>query len=180
MSTYSPNPYTPHTHKYPLNDDLIIIESFHTAISNISYITTYPERILDSYRPSTSTYRQKRVMGRLLGRVCNDHQSGHPPTPTKHLPTFRYLLLCYWQVCNVYSCEKQRPKRGEGNVRKRVKYEGRFDHSNTLLAFSGSEFNSFTPPFASYAWSTIELIGSSVELVCDSKIGWFQPTANSP
>ena len=141
VSTTHPNPYTPHIHKFPLNDNLIVIESFHTAILNISYINTSSGRISDSNRPTTSTYRQKGVMGRLLGHVCNYHQSGHLPTPIKQLPTFHYFRLYYWQVCSVYSCEKRRPKRGEGDIRKRVKYDGRFNHFYALLAYSGSEFD---------------------------------------
>ena len=172
-----PNPYTPLIHKYPLNENLIIIESFHTAISNISYITTYPERILDSYRPTTSTYRQKRVMGRLLGRVCNDHQSGHPPL----LPNiYQHSVIFH---CLIDECVMSIPVKNNDWKEEKKMFWRRWNTmitSKALLAYSCSKFNSFTPPFAFYVSSTIErAIGSSIELVYDNKINDFNTMTNS-
>ena len=60
-------------------------------------------------------------------------------------------------------------------------YDGSFNHFYALLAYSGSEFDSFPPPFAFYVSSTIErTIGSSVELVDDKKINDFNTMTNSP
>ena len=55
-----------------------------------------------------------------------------------------------------------------------MKYDGRFNQFFALLAYSGSKFNSFTPPFVFYVSSTIErTIGNSVELLYDNKINDF-------
>ena len=68
---------------------------------------------------------------------------------------------------------KTTAKTGWGDVWNRVKYVNRFDHSATLLAYSGTKFNSFLPPSASYVSSMMKLAIGSNELlaVWDNKIG---------